>query len=60
MYEQRQPDHDGFDFAEIWSGAQYRRNEEARNWLSSFFSSRPRNKSADPVEPQSHRVAITA
>jgi hypothetical protein len=60
MHEQHQPDHDDFDFTEIWRSAQYRRTDEMRAWLSRLFARWPRTKSADLVEPQYHQGKIAA
>jgi hypothetical protein len=60
MYEQRQTDQDGFDFAEIWRTAQYGRTDAMSDWFSRFFGAPPRIQSADLVEPQSHQVTIAA
>jgi hypothetical protein len=52
MHQQRQPDHDDFDFAQIWRSAQYGRADEMRTWLGRFLAAWQQAKSPERVEPQ--------
>ena len=58
MHKQRQPDHDNFDFAQIWRGAQYDRADELRTWLGRLLTGWQQAKSPELVEPQYHQGKI--
>jgi hypothetical protein len=60
MYEQRQPDHDDFDFAKVWHGAQCSRADEMRTWLSRSFAGWHRIKSIDFTKTEYHQSKSVA